>query len=78
MEADLEALKKSIGNGGLKDRYKMERRLGRIQARNPQVNDLFEVGLQDTPVGVRLLWEMKKIGRLGGTCGKALTCCVRI
>src|SRR4029077_9292913 len=53
MEADPDALKKSIGNGRLKDRYKMERRLGRIQARNPQVNDLFEVSLQDTPVGVR-------------------------
>src|SRR6266567_1073887 len=60
MEAALEALKKSIGSGRLKDRYKMERRLGRIQARNPQVNDLFEVVLQDTPVGVRLPWEMKK------------------
>src|SRR5216683_1522044 len=44
----------------LKDRYKMERRLGRIQARHPQVNDLFEVTLRETPAGVRLLWEMKK------------------
>src|SRR6266567_3089238 len=60
MGAALETLKKSIASGRLKDRYKMERRLGRIQARNPQVNDLFEVVLQDTPVGVRLLWEMKK------------------
>ena len=31
-----------------------------IQARHPQVNDLFEVTLRDTPAGVRLLWEMKK------------------
>src|SRR5208337_2497412 len=46
--------------GRLKDRYKMERRLGRIQARHPQVNDLFEVTLRDTPAGVRLLWAMKK------------------
>ena len=60
MEAALEALKKSIASGRLKDRYKMERRLGRIQARHPQVNDLFEVTLQDTPAGVHLLWEMKK------------------
>jgi transposase len=60
MEAALEALKKSITSGRLKDRYKMERRLGRIQARHPQVNDLFEVTLRDTPAGVRLLWEMKK------------------
>ena len=60
MEAALETLKKSIASGRLKDRYKMERRLGRIQARHPQVNDLFEVTLRDTPAGVRLLWEMKK------------------
>ena len=32
MEAALHALEKSIANGRLKDRYKMERRLGRIQA----------------------------------------------
>lgn len=60
MESALAALEKSIAGGRLKDRYKMERRLGRIQARHPQVNDLFEVSLQDTPAGVRLVWEMKK------------------
>src|ERR1700676_111800 len=60
MEVALEALKKSIASGRLKDRYKMERRLGRIQARHSQVNDLFEVTLRDTPAGVRLQWEMKK------------------
>src|SRR5580658_2481941 len=45
MEKALQALEKSIASGRLKDRYKMERRLGRIQARHPQVNDLFEVTL---------------------------------
>jgi transposase len=60
MEAALAGLEKSIAGGRLKDRYKMERRLGRIQARHPQVNDLFEVTLRDTPAGVRLVWEMKK------------------
>jgi len=60
MESALEALEKSIASGRLKDRYKMERRLGRIQARHPQVNDLFEVTLRDTPAGVRLVWAMKK------------------
>src|ERR1700684_1417665 len=60
MEKALQALEKSIASGRLKDRYKMERRLGRIQARHPQVNDLFEVSLRETPAGVRLLWEMKK------------------
>ncbi len=59
MEAALHALEKSIASGRLKDRYKMERRLGRIQARHPQVNDLFEVTLRDTPAGVRLVSEMK-------------------
>src|SRR5467141_3703103 len=60
MEAALQALEKSIASGRLKDRYKMERRLGRIQARHSQVNDLFEVALRDTPAGVRLVWEMKE------------------
>src|SRR6266852_3614539 len=59
MEAALEALKKSIASGRLKDRYKMERRLGRIQARHSQVNDLFEVTLRDTAAGVRLVWKMQ-------------------
>jgi transposase len=60
MEAALEALEKNIASGRLKDRYKMERRLGRIQARHPQVNDLFEVALRETPAGIRLVWEMKE------------------
>src|SRR5580693_6739529 len=51
MEKALQALEKSIARGRLKDRYKMERRLGRIQARHPQVNDLFEVTLRETPAG---------------------------
>src|SRR5260370_42345455 len=60
MEKALKALEKSITSGRLKDRYKMERRLGRIQARHPQVNDRFAVTLRDTPAGVRLAWKMKK------------------
>jgi transposase len=60
MELALQRLQKSITTGRLKDRNKMERRLGKIQARHSQVNDLFEVALQDTPEGVRLVWEIKK------------------
>ena len=60
MEEALQRLQKTIATGRLKDRHKMERRLGKIQARHPQVNDLFEVTLGDTPEGVRLLWEIKK------------------
>ena len=60
MELDLQRLQKTIAAGRLKDRNKMERRLGKIQARHSQVNDLFEVALRDTPEGVRLFWEIKK------------------
>ena len=60
MEGALTRLAKTIASGRLKDRYKMERRLGRIQARHPQVNDLYEVALRDTKEGVRLSWEVKK------------------
>jgi transposase len=38
----------------------MERRLGKIQARHPQVNDLYDVALKDTAAGVRLLWQIKE------------------
>lgn len=60
MELALQSLQKTIATGRLKDRNKMERRLGKIQARHSQVNDLFEVALRDTPEGVRLVWEIKK------------------
>jgi transposase len=59
MEDALNGLAKTIATGRLKDRHKMERRLGRIQARHSQVNDLYEVVLRDTSDGVRLIWEMK-------------------
>jgi hypothetical protein len=60
MEDALKRLAKTIETGRLKDRYKMERRLGRIQARHPQVNDLYEVALRDTPEGVRLHWALQE------------------
>ena len=60
MELALERLQKTIAAGRLKDRNKMERRLGKIQARHSHANDLFEVALRDTPEGVRLVWEIKK------------------
>jgi transposase len=59
MEKALQGLEKTILAGRLKDRNKMERRLGKIQARHPQVNDLYDVGLRDTAEGVRLSWQMK-------------------
>jgi transposase len=59
MEKALRSLEKTIALGRLKDRNKMERRLGKIQARHPSVNDLYEVSLCDTADGVRLSWQMK-------------------
>jgi transposase len=59
MEKALQGLEKTILAGRLKDRNKMERRLGKIQARHPQVNDLYDVALKDTAEGVRLSWQMK-------------------
>src|SRR5436190_9819055 len=63
MEDALSRLSKAITTGRLKDRNKMERRLGRIQANQQSVNDLYEVALRSTPEGVRLFWEMKKDGK---------------
>jgi transposase len=60
MEDALQRLAKSIESGRLKDRHKMERRLGGIQARHPQVNDLYQVVLRQTPEGVRLSWSIKE------------------
>jgi transposase len=60
MEEALKGLEKSIATGRLKDRHKMERQLGKIQARHPQVNDLYDVALRDSAEGVRLFWHMKE------------------
>ena len=60
MEDALQRLAKTIAKGRLKDRNKMERRLGRIQASHSQVNDLYAVALRDTPEGIRLHWEIKQ------------------
>ena len=60
MEKALKALEKAIVLGRLKDRNKMERRLGKIQARHPSVNDLYDLSLRDTAEGVRLFWQMKE------------------
>jgi len=60
LEAALKRLEKTIATGRLKDRHKMERRLGKIQARFAQVNDLYDLTLRDTPEGIRLLWKLKE------------------
>jgi transposase len=60
MENALKRLAQSIAKGRLKDRHKMERRLGRIQAQHPSVNDLYEVEIRETPAGTTLFWQMKE------------------
>jgi transposase len=60
MERALRSLEKTIASGRLKDRNKMERRLGKIQARHPQVNDLYDMELRQTAEGVRLFWQIKE------------------
>jgi hypothetical protein len=60
MEDALKRLAKTIETGRLKDRHKMERRLGRIQARHPQVSDLYDVALRQMPQGVRLQWSIRE------------------
>ena len=73
MEEALKRLAKTIETGRLKDRNKMERRLGRIQASHPQVNDLYDVALRDTPEGVRLHWsDQRRSQGLARTAGRRL------
>ncbi|HYM74386.1 MAG TPA: IS1634 family transposase [Candidatus Dormibacteraeota bacterium] len=60
MEEALNNLQRTIAQGRLKDRNKMERRLGKIQARHPSVHDLYQVSLRETEAGVRLFWQIRE------------------
>jgi transposase len=60
MEKALKSLERTIALGRLKDRNKMERRLGKIPARHPSVNDLYAVVLRDTAEGVRLSGQIQE------------------
>jgi len=59
IEKALTGLGKRIAEGKLKDRFKMERNLGRIQAAHPQIADLYEMAIQDGKEGARLVWRQK-------------------
>jgi transposase len=59
IEKALTGLEKRIAEGQLKDRFKMERNLGRIQASHPQVADLYEMAIKDSKEGARLVWRQK-------------------
>jgi len=58
MENALGKLEKRIASGKLKDRSKIERTLGKIQARHPSVNDLYKVAVQEKREGLRLEWKL--------------------
>jgi transposase len=57
MEKALRALAKRVGDGKLQDRHKIERRLGSIQARHPQVADLYQIEVVEQPEGCRVEWK---------------------
>jgi hypothetical protein len=60
METALQGLENALATGRLKDRNQMERRLGKIQARHPRVNDLYDLAPRDTAEGVRWFWQIKE------------------
>jgi transposase len=64
MEEALQRLAKAVETGRLKDRHKMERRLGRIQASHPQVRGLYDVAFRPTGDGVRLHWSINEDRKL--------------
>ncbi len=58
MEKALHGLQKRVAEGQLKDRHKIERHLGAIQARHPQVADLYEMKVVVGGNGhLRLVWK---------------------
>jgi transposase len=57
MEKALTALTKCVAEGQLKDRSKIERRVGKIQARNPQVADLYDVRVVERSGTPGLEWR---------------------
>src|SRR5271157_3446534 len=58
MEKVLTALEKRVAAGQLKDRHKIERCLGKIQARHPQVADLYPVQVSEKDGVVALQWQV--------------------
>jgi transposase len=58
MEKTLTSLSQSVAEGRLKDRFKIERRLGRIQERYPQVADLYEMKVVEQDGQLRVDWKM--------------------
>ncbi len=57
LEKALAALQKRVAEGQLKDRHKVERKLGSLQARHPQVADLYEMKVVEASSGLSLQWQ---------------------
>jgi transposase len=57
IEKALDALTKRVAEGKIKDRHKIERRLGRIQARHPQVADLYQMEVVEQEDRPRVQWK---------------------
>ena len=57
LEMALSKLEKSVATGRLKDRFKVERRLGRLQERYPQVADLYDMKIAEQGGQLRLDWQ---------------------
>jgi transposase len=58
IEKALSGLAKRVAEGKLRDRNKIERRLGRIQASYPQVADLYQMAVVEGESGLRVEWRM--------------------
>jgi transposase len=58
MEKALKGLARRVDQGQLKDRHKIERQLGSIQARHPQVADLYEVKVVEPGGALHLDWQL--------------------
>jgi len=64
MDSALTRLENRIAIGQVKDRNKIERQIGRIQARNLQVWDLYQIKVRETPEGLKLKWQVLQNGRI--------------
>jgi hypothetical protein len=78
MEKALTALAKRVAEGRLKDRNKIERRVGKIPARHPQVADLSDVRVAEMNGALSLEWQALPGRQTWRRLGKAPTCCARI
>ena len=58
MERALKHLAQRVEKGQLKDRQKIERRVGRIQARHPQVTDLYAMGITEREGHLAVEWKL--------------------